>query len=176
MMAEKTVFIYSLRNPETDEVRYIGKTNNLKTRLRSHQKAASFGTLPVNRWVKKLQSVGMEPVLRIEKEVPESSWEDAEVELIAQHRSAGTRLLNVTNGGEGAASISFECSPHAFVVKRLIGRLNLAARRVRKSGNEKLSDFLKQTVVAWRAFAKKDPEAALAFVLEDKQIRQYVGV
>jgi len=29
-------YIYTLANSETDEIRYIGKTNNLKDRYRKH--------------------------------------------------------------------------------------------------------------------------------------------
>ena len=93
----KTVEIYGLYDPDTDELRYVGKANNPKKRLKTHLYERG-DRRPVNNWVKALVESGKAPVQRILETVPEDQWEEAERRLIAHYRQT-CKLLNLADGG-----------------------------------------------------------------------------
>ena len=95
------VYIYTLEHPETQEVRYVGKTDNPKRRLEEHysdKRAAYRGN-----WVKSLRKQGLRPVMKILEEATLETWENCEVYWIGQMRAWGFRLCNLENGGLGSA-------------------------------------------------------------------------
>ena len=100
-----TVFIYALLDPDTLEVRYIGKSINPEKRFTVHICRSSAPDSYRKRWLKKLLTAGKRPVLRIIEEVPIESWVERERFWIADYRSRGARLVNSTSGGEGFADI-----------------------------------------------------------------------
>ena len=94
----KQVFIYGLKDPTNDQIRYIGKTNNLSKRIgdhitekRKHRK---------NNWIKKLHREGLKPELVVIDQCDESNWKEFEIHYIRLFKSFGARLLNKTNGGD----------------------------------------------------------------------------
>lgn len=167
--------IYALRHPVTGEVRYIGKANNPKARLSGHITNARTGSLPVNRWIRRLVADGLKPAMTIEAEVVFGNWQQVEVDLIAQHREDGARLLNLTSGGDGADGISFENTPDSYVLKVLISRMSLALRRHNKSGESKKARLIADAIHAWREFAAFKPDQAFEFAMNDERIRTYCG-
>lgn len=68
-----TTFIYSLAHPLTDEIRYVGKANDIKDRFRSHLHAKDYSHK--SSWVKSLKNDGLIPKIEILDEVPMSEWE-----------------------------------------------------------------------------------------------------
>ena len=100
----KVVYIYSLENPLTNDIRYIGKTVNLKRRLKGHLDEAkelnSKITYKVS-WIRSLLKQGIVPVLNIIDEVKENEWEFWEKHYISLYRSWGFKLTNGTEGGDG---------------------------------------------------------------------------
>lgn len=99
----KTVFIYSISTIEDpDNVRYIGKSNNLNDRLNRHLqpyylKEDTYKT----RWLKKEIINGNTPIISIVDVVPESEWSFWETYWIAQFKVWGFKLTNTTIGGDG---------------------------------------------------------------------------
>lgn len=93
------VTIYALKDPATGEVRYVGKANNLKARIRAHLWEAKSSTLQ-NRKVRWLRSLDSDPVVEILEIVPNSIWEARERFWIAKYRSKGARLTNFAPGGQ----------------------------------------------------------------------------
>lgn len=99
-MAAGACVIYALRDPDTREYRYIGKANNLQSRIRYHKwetKSSPFQTHKVN-W---LRSLVCDPIVEILQEVDLATWQDAERWWIAEMRSQGVNLTNFATGGEG---------------------------------------------------------------------------
>lgn len=170
------VVIYALRHPETNEIRYIGKAVDHKSRLWGHCSSAKNGKMPVNRWVKKLASSGLKPVMTIEREVPASEWQQAEIDLIAKHRASGVRLLNVTSGGDGASGITLDEKPHEYVLRRLVMRLTLGVRRHKERGESEKAAYLSGAVDSWKTFAASNPDEALSHVMGNDRLRTYCGV
>jgi hypothetical protein len=100
------IYIYTLSHPETGEVRYVGKTNNLKERWKSH-KNESLRYNRVNHkehWIKKLLREGLTPKLEVLDEIDSDDWGWLEVYWIAQCKAWGFRLTNMTDGGEDPPS------------------------------------------------------------------------
>ena len=57
------VFIYSLSDPRTGEIRYVGKTVNLKRRLYGH--LYDDEKTHKSAWIKSLKRLGLKPQLDI---------------------------------------------------------------------------------------------------------------
>jgi hypothetical protein len=109
-MSSAIVYIYAMRCPFTDDIRYVGKSINPKRRYREHlQKAKSAGRKwPVASWIAALLAKNEFPLMTILNEVGEQEWEDEERYWIAKFRAEKCRLLNLTDGGEGHHNPSAE--------------------------------------------------------------------
>lgn len=98
-------YIYALREPDTHEVRYVGKTHDLNHRLKNHKNDKKDTRKA--RWIQSLRKKGLEPELIVLAEVG-ADWQDAERYWIAYFRSIGADLTNHTDGGEGLHNPSDE--------------------------------------------------------------------
>jgi hypothetical protein len=92
--------IYALCDPESGDIRYIGKANNAAKRLAGHIRESKRRDTPVYRWIRKLGGKSLVPAMVVLETVPSDDWKSAEKRLIASHRLSGTRLLNVAEGGD----------------------------------------------------------------------------
>lgn len=91
------MFIYALKDPDTGEIRYVGKTNNPKKRMSSHLNPEKNRTLPSIRWILKLKKENKKPIMEIIEETED--WENSEIKWISHYKSSGCNLLNIDNGG-----------------------------------------------------------------------------
>lgn len=96
----KTVFIYGLIDPKTNELRYIGKSINPKVRLRKHISERNNHDSYKDRWVRKIYNSGFKPELIIIDEVLKSEWQFWEQHYIAYYKMLGSKLTNGTIGGD----------------------------------------------------------------------------
>jgi len=99
----KTAKIYSISDPETKEVRYIGKTEmTLEKRLYYHfREIKNTKNKHKQRWFNKLLKNGKKPVIELVDIVPLSEWKFWEKHYISLFKSWGFNLINYTEGGEG---------------------------------------------------------------------------
>lgn len=95
------IYIYALIDPRTNEVRYVGKSNNPKKRYVRHISCKDNGKYK-NRWIKQLIKINLLPILNIIEECDESKWSEREQCWIKYYRELGCRLTNLTDGGEGS--------------------------------------------------------------------------
>lgn len=93
------VFIYTLQHPETNEIRYIGKTKNLKKRLREHLNEST--NTYKGCWIKHLKNNNLLPIIEVLDIVPEKEWQFWECFYISLFRGWDFRLTNIGTGGEG---------------------------------------------------------------------------
>jgi hypothetical protein len=107
----ETVFIYSLKDPVTNEVRYVGKTINPKGRLSSHIKYAKFKKYHSAYWIQSLLNEGYKPVMEILEEANSETWAEREVYWISYYRS----LYDLTNISDGGGS---DCKTYGFKGKK----------------------------------------------------------
>ena len=70
---ENKVYIYSLSDPITDEVRYIGKTIRPKQRYKEHIRNSKDKKTYSNCWINSLIKDGLKPILSILEECDESN-------------------------------------------------------------------------------------------------------
>ena len=91
--------IYSLNDPETNEVRYVGKTvSPLHKRLSSHyrDKKHSYKT----HWISTLKEKNLKPIIKLIEICNENNWEEREKFWIAYYRK-NSNLTNYLDGGQG---------------------------------------------------------------------------
>ncbi|HEY7413949.1 MAG TPA: GIY-YIG nuclease family protein [Ktedonobacteraceae bacterium] len=106
------MFIYILCDPDTDEVRYVGKTTDLKTRLQRHLQASELRpeTHRVH-WLRSLVAAGKKPVMKVIEEVTRETWAERECYWIEFYRAAGANLTNTADGGNGGKT----CEPEQLI-------------------------------------------------------------
>ena len=138
----KTTFIYSLSDPNTTEIRYIGKANNLKYRLWSHIHEAKHDLRNQHKcnWIKTLLNEGKKPVIEIVEEISIDNWQACEVYWISQFTAWDFNLINKTKGGE-CGVISENCRK----------ALSLSKKRGHLKGKFKHSEETKALIKEKRA-------------------------
>ncbi len=101
----KKAYIYTLSDPITGEVKYIGKTiNEPKIRLYGHLSESKKSSTHKSNWVKSLLSKGLKPIIGILDEVNNDDWEFWEDYWIEQFKTWGIELTNCIDGGKGVSS------------------------------------------------------------------------
>ena len=138
----KTTFIYSLSDPDTNEIRYIGKTNNLKYRLWAHIHEAKYDLRNQHKcnWIKTLLNKDKKPIIEIVEEVSMNDWQSREIYWISQFTAWGFNLINKTKGGE-CGIISENCKK----------ALSLSKKRGHVKGTFKHSEETKALIKEKRA-------------------------
>lgn len=97
--------IYALVDPNTEEIRYVGKTIlGLHKRLCMHRNERHH-TYKCH-WVESLKKIGLEPKIINLVSLPNNSdWEPVEQMFIVAFRGLGFRLTNIAGGGGGPTGI-----------------------------------------------------------------------
>lgn len=93
-------YIYVLIDPRNYQVRYVGKTNNIKCRYKDHctiQRSRSYRS----NWLKHLRSLELKPIIKVVDICNMLDWQWHERWWIAYGKSCGWKLTNHTAGGEG---------------------------------------------------------------------------
>lgn len=95
----KRVYIYGLKDPESQEIRYVGKTKHLKARFWRH--LHSDEKTHKGCWINCLKRKNLFPILEILEHCLESEWVEREKFWIKHYKDLGNALTNATEGGEG---------------------------------------------------------------------------
>lgn len=99
--------IYTLKDPFTNEIRYVGKTKySLNDRLCKH--LITYERNHRANWIRKILKQGKKPIIELVEEVDERDWKFWEKYWIEQFRQWGFNLTNATEGGESGI-ISPQC-------------------------------------------------------------------
>lgn len=100
---ENKICIYTISDPITLLVRYVGKTKCIKERFRRH--LTENNKTYKSKWIKGLRFKGLKPVFEIIDECEEGYWEQMERFYIRLFKSLGAILLNQLPGGEGGQTM-----------------------------------------------------------------------
>lgn len=117
------IFIYILKDPVTNEVKYCGKTNDIKVRLIGHLKDKRHNKEKY-QWISDVKSKGLKPILEVIDEVDDSDWDFWEKYWISQLKTWGFSLFNKTDGGEYSVT-GFK---HSDDVKKKISEYQLGRK------------------------------------------------
>lgn len=109
----KKILIYILIDPRTDEIRYVGKTEqSLSARINAHMQD-KCKCHRVN-WLNELKQEGLKPravvltQIEIFDEEGERIWQNEEMWWIRKLKEMGARLTNNTIGGDGVTGLPLE--------------------------------------------------------------------
>lgn len=94
-----TVKIYSLKDPITNEIRYIGKTiQTLNTRLSKHVNTCFYRRTYKECWIYSLFKKGKKPLIELVEETTSFDWETREKYWIKFYEGK-VKLTNLSEGG-----------------------------------------------------------------------------
>lgn len=106
------VFIYTLNDPRTGNVRYVGWTMDKKRRFREHLNRCCVEDTHKARWIRTLVSIGLQPIMCAIEEVTAANRVDREIFWIQHFRNTGEQLTNLTDGGDGI--VNYRHTPEAI--------------------------------------------------------------
>jgi hypothetical protein len=95
--------IYTLSDPETGKIRYVGKTiETLNSRLAKHicdskRRSGKYHTI---NWINTVLERGLKPKIELLDEVTDSEWKFWEKYWVKQIKAWGFNLTNYREGGE----------------------------------------------------------------------------
>jgi group I intron endonuclease len=92
-------YIYTLNDPITNKVMYIGKTKNIQKRLIRHIYSETHSNK--DKWIRELKSKKTFPIIEYLDECKSEDINDLEIYWISQFKYWGFDLLNMTDGGDG---------------------------------------------------------------------------
>lgn len=90
--------IYGLICPLTNEIKYIGKSNNPERRLKDHMWDTRGMDINKALWIKDLKTKKLKPILEILDEVPISTWQYWEEFWILYFKALGAKIFNKRAG------------------------------------------------------------------------------
>lgn len=97
----KTTNIYILIDPTSNQVRYVGKTNNIAERYKNHKNRCRDVNTHKRNWINKLRKEKLYPLIEVIDVVPQNEWVYWECFWISYYKSLGCNLTNATYGGDG---------------------------------------------------------------------------
>lgn len=142
-MSSTTWFIYALKDPRTDDVRYVGRTTNLSRRKGLHVwNARNRPDETRTNWIAELLAEGLRPTMETLETGAGAGYEEAEIHWISTYRARGFNLTNKTDGGDGFAGLVIsepmraklkaaraKREPHSETTRALISAGNTGQRR-----------------------------------------------
>lgn len=134
------VFIYGLKCPIVNEIRYIGKSVNPQRRFKNHILYETRANTHKARWLNILLQKGLTPQIIILEKVNKSEWEIKEKFWIQKFKSNGISLTNETDGGDGREK-GFKHKPES--VRKIVYGLRNRSLELRKNIGIKISKRLK---------------------------------
>jgi hypothetical protein len=131
--------IYTLKDPRTDLVRYVGKTVVLpRIRYAQHLYNWQRSITKVNSWIQSLSLNGLKPAMEIVGEFDNNELSKKEIEIIKLYKAVGAKLCNHTAGGEGTVG-------YKHTLESKDKRLNsLKISGAWQSRNKRHSEIIKQ--------------------------------
>jgi len=173
---ENKTFIYTLSDPNTKEIRYIGKSNNLNYRLKKHINESKNKRTHKEKWVDSLIVKGLSPIIEILDIVDETAWSFYETYWISQFKTWGFDLTNGTSGGEG--SDGFKGKTHSNETKekcRIAGTKSSIKFLGEKNGRSKLSDKQVEEIKEKILLGVNRQEIATEYNINKKYISQLIN-
>jgi len=168
-------YIYGLYDPRNGELRYVGKTIDLKLRLWVHMSKAKSNEPDLkSKWIRKLLAENLEPEIRILETSNDSNWPEAERRWIAQCLADDASLFNVSEGGDNPPDHSGEKQSIDHVQKRVEARRKNGSYSHSAETKQKISESKRgrNTGKGNSFFGRKHSEASKQKMSESKKGRE----
>jgi hypothetical protein len=107
------IFIYGLHCSDDETIRYVGKTNCLKKRLKNHVLNSNKKITYKDRWIQKEVNLGKEIKIKILEITTEENWKEREVYWINYYKEnlpKNKKLTNTAIGGGGGCETKYTLS------------------------------------------------------------------
>lgn len=118
--------IYTLSDPRTEVVRYVGQSTRIKNRYAVHVSPFTKDDKSRRRaWIVDLLSEGLKPVLSIAEECDLSELNAREEFWIEHYRAQGANLLNVA-----AAAVARRCAEAILRLSEITAQRNRARKGI----------------------------------------------
>jgi hypothetical protein len=92
------IYIYSLKHPITNEVRYIGKTKNIKRRYYEH--INTKGNSYKSNWIKSLLNEGIKPIIDIIEICNKDSVSKEPTNKIITNKNPTLQVIKLNNNSD----------------------------------------------------------------------------
>lgn len=108
-------YLYVLIDPRDGRLRYVGQTTRLANRRSQYASAAHTDKpYPAQRWLRKLEALGLQPVfVPVAIAQTHEQLDALEIAWIAFMRMACSDLLNVSSGGLGCRGVKWSAERRA---------------------------------------------------------------
>lgn len=104
----KKVTIYALKDPRTNEIRYVGKTvkKDLNKRLIEH--CSYKNKTHKYFWILQLKNENLKPIIEAVEKCTDNDWQEREIYWIQYYKDLNCKLTNSHEGGMGGHNPSAE--------------------------------------------------------------------
>lgn len=140
----ENVFIYTISDPITNNIRYIGKTIDIKNRIKDHIKKSKNKKTHKDKWISSLLSMGRVPEILILDMVAKEDWMFWEKFYISLFKGWGFSLVNHTDGGDGG---SFKNHTDETKLKMSKSRLGKKREPFTEEHKLRLSESAKKKII-----------------------------
>lgn len=149
--------VYALTEPDTGDIRYIGKTASMTAdqRYRQHVQLSAKARTHCANWIRGLLRAGRQPGLKVLEECDGDGCAE-EIRHIELAKQAGARLTNHTDGGEGTLGMKHSDESREKRRQKQLGRKHTPEVLARLSASLKASEAAKQ----WREHLATSPEVS----------------
>lgn len=150
-----TYLIYGLIDPDTDQVRYVGKSSSGLKRPSHHwlHKQLRERRDRCHNWVRSVLARGKIPIVKVLQETENSeALNELEKMWITNLRIQGCDLTNMTEGGDGIVG------PMSLEVKEKISRARKLGNYIPWSKTHEYSQESRQRMRAAKLGKKQNPE------------------
>jgi predicted GIY-YIG superfamily endonuclease len=160
LVREVDYYIYALRDPRDDSVRYVGRTKNLKGRLQQHLYNKSDGSFVHARreWIQEVRSVGLRPVM----EVVETLRAPVDEALISERERRW--IFHFFQQGASLTNVACIRMPRLYAAAR-VSSIDFLNEPLRSSVWEELAPLYRDDAEEWMRIDRalwegleKDPE------------------
>lgn len=135
----RVVFIYTLKDPITEEIRYVGKTvTALNTRLKVHihQSKKKKKLTYKEAWIKGLLNINLKPIIELVEKCNTENWVEREKYWICFYKSK-SKITNLTEGGDGSHGHQPSDETRELVRGKMLGNKHGAGKKWTKEAIEK---------------------------------------
>lgn len=158
-MEVNEVYIYTLSDPRDGLIKYVGRTKNMKERLKNHCNPARYKNTYKFNWIKELRDLGLKPVI---EEIDREHKDDYFLEKYWAHqlKAWGFDLLNygiVTDGISMGNNTSFEK-----------GHKKTLGRKHKQSTKDKLREIMIK-----RSFSPPNKKSVICRKLNGEFLKTY---